>query len=95
MWFFCTGIAMDKCVIIVPITALMQWMMVMLFFFSVFRLWHNKGKVLIALLLVGILAAIYNIDGSHQSVSIYVYTSVSPMYPVLVVVSRLTICAML
>ena len=64
-------------------------------FFSIFRLWHNKGKVLIALLLVGILAAIYNIDGSHQSVSIYVYTSVSPMYPVLVVVSRLTICAML
>ena len=45
-------------------------------FFSIFRLWHNKGKVLIALLLVGILAAIYNIDGSHQSVSIYLYKAV-------------------
>ena len=45
-------------------------------FFSIFRLWHNKGKVLIALLLVGLLAAIYNIDGSHQSVSIYLYKAV-------------------
>ena len=51
-------------------------LMIAMFFFSIFRLWHNKGIVLIALLLVGILAAIYNIDGSHQLVSIYSYKAV-------------------